>query len=274
MGRKKPSSQPTRRKPVGKSSLAVRKRGILGSSDWIVRGLDFCEEHGRWPEWEKRLLDALSRHLTFDFDSALVYSFRVMKQPWPNLEDLLVRRMHKSDLTRMSMADWYYFIQYSRCHNGSQSLEHHILAQGCPSAAFAYAAYGTRRPWQLAESLILSAETAISPALCTGMGDILDINQWVRPWASQAVTYARLFLPNGWPELEDKMARGKCHPQVAYEYAERILQGPLPPPIAAWLTMSVFDDKGKEYQRKYYEFVTRMKAKLSHSINSAPSPLP
>jgi hypothetical protein len=167
---------------------------------------------------------------------------------------------------------FFEFIEYARYHNGSPTLELEILAQGFPAAAFAYATSGTRRRWPDAEALILSADTAARPALSTVLGDILDISQWASSWESQAVIYARLFLPSGWPELEDKMARGECHPQIAYEYAVNVLQGPLPPPIECWLMLTPFDDEGKEYQQRYIAF---SKANQSQpSLGNASSPPP
>jgi len=271
MGRKKASGQPSQRSPSGQSSLAAQKKSILRSPDWITKGLAFCNVHGPWSAWEQRMLKELSLGPSHDFVSAIRYSLDVLARPWPDLETLLLGRMHAPDLIRMSVADWLHFVEYAQYHDGSSTLEREILANGSPAAAFAYAAYGTRRPWQPAEALILSGDTATSPALCPGMGDILDSNQWVYPWESQAVTYARLFLPTGWPDLEAKMARGECHPQVAYEYALKVLKGPLPPPIECWLTLTPFDDEAKKYQKLYSDFAA---AKRSHNSPGNPSPPP
>jgi hypothetical protein len=67
------------------------------------------------------------------------------------------------------------------------------------------------------------------------------------------------------------MAQGKCHPQVAYEYAVNVLKRPLSPPIENWLTLESFDAKGNEYRRKYSAFVASMQAQ-SFQSNAAPSP--
>jgi hypothetical protein len=267
MGRKKSSGQPSRKSPPGQSSLAAQRKSILRSPDWITIGLAFCNVHGPWSAWEQRMLKELSLGLSYDFPSAVKYSRDVLDRPWPDLEPLLVGLMPAPDLVRLQSCLFLYFVQYVRDHNGSSTLKSEILANGSPAAAFAYAAYGTRRPWQPAESLILSGDTATSPALCPGIGDILDR----KPWESQAVTYARLFLPTGWPDLEAKMAQGGCHPQVAYEYALKVLKGPLPQPIENWLTLEIFDPEGAKYKQKYFAFAA---AKRSQKSPGNPSPPP
>lgn len=272
MGRKKARSQPSRRSPSGQTSLAAQKRSILRSPDWITEGLAFCTLHGPWPAWERRLLKLLSPGQSHYFDSAVMYSLDVLARPWPDLEPLLVGLVHGPDLTRLSSTEFFYFIKYARYHNGSPTLELEILAQGFPAAAFAYAAYGTRRCWPGGEALILSGDTATRPALSTGIGDILDRKQWVPSWESQAVTYARLFLPSGWPALEDKIAIGECHPRVAYEYAVNVLKGPLPPRMDKWLVLSLFDCEGKNYLRKYKAFAAATQATPSPGTPSSPPP--
>jgi len=272
MRKKKARSQPSRRSPSGQSSLAAQKRSILRSPDWITKGLAFCNFHGPWSAWEQRLLKELSPGQSHYFDSAVKYSRDVLKRPWPDLEPSLVGLVHGPDLMRVKSAEFRYFVQYTRYHNGSPTLENTILAQGSPAAAFAYAAYGTRRRWPNAEDLILSGDTAESPALCLGDCDLLDAQQWKTPWESQAVTYARLFLKSGWPDLEAKMARGECHPQVAYEYAVNLLQGPLPPPVECWLTLTPFDASGKEYQQKYIAFTRAYQSQPSPGSPSSPPP--
>jgi hypothetical protein len=271
MGKKKASGQPSRRKPSGQSSLAAQKKRILRSPDWITKGLAFCALHGPWHEWEQQLLKELSRGPSYDFDSAVMYSRDVLKRPWPDLEPLLVGLMPAPDLVRLKSCLFLFFVQYVRDHKGSSTLKREILAHGSPAAAFAYSAYGTRRPWQPAEALILSGDTAARPALSIGMGDILDANQWVRSWESQAVTYARLFLPNGWPALEAKMAQGECHPRVAYEYAVNFLQGPLPEAVEVALNIQWFGDIGKEYISEYRTFAA---SKQPQNSPGNPSPPP
>ncbi len=271
MGKKKASGQPSRRSPSGQSSLAAQKKSILRSPDWITKGLAFCALHGPWPEWEQQLLKELSRGPSYDFDSAVMYSRDVLKRPWPDLEPLLVGLMPAPDLVRLKSCLFLFFVQYVRDHKGSSTLKREILAHGSPAAAFAYSTYGTRRPWQPAEALILSGDTAARPALSIGMGDILDANQWVRSWESQAVTYARLFLPTGWPDLEARMAQGKCHPRVAYEYALEVLKGPLPQEIENWLTLESFDAEGDKYKKMYLDFAA---SKLTQNSPGNPSPPP
>jgi hypothetical protein len=263
MGRKKASGQPSQRSPSGQSSLAAQKKSILRSPGWITKGLAFCNIHGPWPEWEQQLL----KEPSYVIPSAVMYSRDVLKRPWPDLEPSLVALMPAPDLFQLQSCLFLYFVQYVRDHNGSSTLEREILANGSPAAAFAYAAYGTRRPWQPAESLILKGDTATSPALCPGMGDILDR----KPWESQAVTYARLFLPTGWPALEDKMARGECHPRVAYEYAVNVLQRPLPEAVEIALNIQWFGDIGKEYISKYRTFAA---SKQAQPVQGNPSPPP
>ena len=208
----------------------------------------------------------------YDFDSAVGYSRDVLKRPWPDLEPMLVALMPAPDLFQLQSCLFIEFIEYARYHNGSPTLELEILAQGSPAAAFAYAAYGTRRRWPNAEALILSGDTAARPALSAGVGDILDASQWVPSWESQAVTYARLFLPGGWPDLEHKMGQGECHPQVAYEYAEKVLQGPLPPPVEVWLTIGIFDAQGNAYRKKYFASTMYKKGQPSMGNPSSPPP--
>ena len=272
MGRKKARSQPSRRSPSGQSSLTAQKRRILGSPDWITKGLAFCNFHGPWSAWEQRLLKELSPGQSHYFDLAVKYSRDVLKRPWPGLEPMLVRLVHGPDLMRVKSAEFRYFVQYTQYHNGSPTLKNTILAQGSPAAAFAYAAYGTRRRWPNAEALILSGDTAARPALSAGVGDILDASQWVPSWESQAVTYARLFLPGGWPDLEHKMGQGECHPQVAYEYAEKVLRGPLPPPVEVWMTIGIFDAQGNAYRKKYFASTMYKKGQPSMGNLSSPPP--
>jgi hypothetical protein len=272
MGRKKARSQPGRKSPPGQTSLAAQKESILGSRDWSTKGLAFCTLHGPWSAWEQRMLKELCVGPSDDFDSAVRYSRDVLKRPWPDLEPMLVQLMPAPDLFQLQSCIFFEFIEYARYHDGSPTLELEILAQGYPAAAFAYAACGTRRRWQAAEPLILSGDTAARPALSTVLGDILDISQWASSWESQAAIYARLFLPSGWPELEDKMARGECHPRVAYEYAVNVLQRPLPPPIECWLTLTPFDASGKEYQQKYIDFTRAYQSQPSPGSPSSPPP--
>lgn len=175
---------------------------------------------------------------------------------------MLVALMPMVDLFHLQSCAFFEFIEYARYHDGSPTLELEILAQGYPAAAFAYAACGTRRRWQGAEPLILSGDTAARPALSTVLGDILDISQWASSWESQAVIYARLFLPSGWPELEDKMARGECHPRVAYEYAVNVLKRPLPDAIRNWLILARFDAEGSKYVQQYLAFEAAERAQL------------
>ena len=208
-----------------------------------------------------------------DFDSAVGYSRDVLKRPWPDLEPMLVALMPAPDLFQLQSCIFFEFIEYARYHDGSPTLELEILAQGYPAAAFAYAACGTRRRWQGAEPLILSGDTAARPALSTVLGDILDISQWASSWESQAVIYARLFLPSGWPELEDKMVRRECHPRVAYEYAVNVLRGPLPQAIKNWLVLDEFDREGKEYVDKYLDYEKAHQAHASQG-DATPSPPP
>ena len=274
MGRKKARSQPSRRTPSGRSSLAAQKRSILGSPDWITKGLAFCVLHGPWSEWEQRLLKELALGLSYDFASAVRYSRYVLKYPWPDLEPLLVGLMPATDLIELQSCLFFEFIEYARYLNGSSTLEHEILAQGFPAAAFAYAAYGVRRRWPEAEDLILSGDTAASPALSTGMRDILDISQWASSWESQPVTYARLFLKSGWRALEDKMARGECHPQVAYEYAVNLLQGPLPEAVETALNIQSFGNVGNGYISKYFAFAATKASQPSIANASSSSPPP
>jgi hypothetical protein len=273
MGRKKARSQPSRRSPSAQSSLAAQKRRILRSTDWITKGLAFCTFHGPWSAWEQRLLKELSLAPSNDFTSAVRYSRDVLKRSWPDLEPLLVRLMPAPDLIQLQSCLFFEFIKYARYHDGSPTLELEILAQGSPAAAFAYAAYGTRRRWQDAEALILSGDTAATPALSTGIGDILNISQWASSWESQAVTYARLFLPSGWPELEDKMSQGGCHPQVAYEYAVNVLQGPLPEAVETALTLQSFGNVGKDYISKYLAYAAAKRSQPSQGyVASSPTP--
>ncbi|MEI7929057.1 MAG: hypothetical protein WCH40_10955, partial [Verrucomicrobiales bacterium] len=68
---------------------------------------------------------------------------------------MLVALMPAPDLIQLRSCTFFEFIEYARYHNGSPTLELEILAQGFPAAAFAYAAYGTRRRWPGAEALIL-----------------------------------------------------------------------------------------------------------------------
>lgn len=273
MGRKKARSQPSRRSPSGPSSLAAQKRHILGSPDWITKGLAFCTFHGPWSAWEQRLLKELSLGLSYDFASAVRYSRYVLNCPWPDLEPLLVGLMPAPDLIQLQSCLFFEFIEYTRYHNGSPTLKHEILAQGFPAAAFAYAAYGARRRWPEAENLILSGDTAASPALSTGIRDILDLSQWAPSWESQAVTYARLFLRSGWPALEDKMAQGECHPRVAYEYAVNLLQGPLPEAVETALNIQSFGNVGTDCISKYFAFAAT-KASQPSRVNAASSPAP
>lgn len=220
------------------------------------------------------MLKELSLGLSYDFDSAVMYSRDVLKHPWPDLEPLLVGLMPAPDLIRLRSCLFFYFIRYARYHNGSETLEQAILAQGSPAAAFAYAAYGTRRRWPDAEPLILSGDTAASPALSTGLRDIIDISQRACPWESQAVTYARLFLPSSWPELEDKMARGECHPQVAYEYAVNLLKGPLPEAVETALKIQSYGNVGKGFISKYFAFAATKASQPSIANASSSSPPP
>ena len=118
--------------------------------------------------------------------------------------------------------------------------------------------------------MILSGDTAATPALSTGIGDILNISQWASSWESQAVTYARLFLPSGWPELEDKMSQGGCHPQVAYEYAQKVLKRPLSAPIESWLMLESFDAQGTEYREKYFAFAASKQPQSTAGTASPP----
>lgn len=270
MGRKKARSQPTRRSPSGQSSLAAQKRSILGSPDWTTKGLAFCTFHGPWSAWEQRMLKELSLGPRYDFDLAVRYSRDVLKRPWPDLEPMLVGLMPAPDLFRLRSCLFIEFVEYARYHDGSPTLELEILAQGSPAAAFAYAAYGTRRRWPDAEDLILSGDTAESPTLCLGVGDFLDAQQWAPSWESQAVTYARLFLPGGWPALEKKMT--KCHPRVAYEYAVHVLKAPLPQAIANWLMLESFDAEGKKYQQGYIAFSKTNQSQPSMGNPSSPPP--
>lgn len=270
MGRKKARSQPSRRSPSGQSSLAAQKRSILRSADWITKGLAFCIRNGPWSEWEQRLLEELSWNLSDDFDSAVRYSLDVLKGPWPDLEPFLVKLMPAPDMNRVQSCLFVYFVHYAQYHNGSSTLQHEILSQGFSAAAFAYAAYGTRRRWQDAEALILSGDTAESPALSSGIRGILDC----RPWKSQAVTYARLFLKSGWRALEDKMARGECHPQVAYEYAVNLLQGPLPEAVETALNIQSFGNVGNGYISKYFAFAATKASQPSIANASLSSPPP
>lgn len=261
MGRKKPLSRSSRKDSSGQGPLRSQKNVIWKSQDWITRGLAFCMRHGPWREWEDRLLTALSLNLNYDFDSALTYCFDVLNRSWPALESVLVGGMLGPDCFRLSgwnLAWPWAFVQYVRHFDGSKSLESQILKQRAPAAAFAYATYGTGRRWPTAEPLILSGDTAASPALGLGPGDFLDPNQWNKE--SQAVTYARLFLESGWPDLEAKMANGKCHPQVACEYAKEILQGPLPDAIRNWLILESFDDEGSVYRKQYLAFEAAKRA--------------
>lgn len=269
MGRKKPRSQPSRKSPSGQTSLAAQKKSILRSPDWITKGLAFCILNGQWPAWEQRMLKELSLGPRYDFDSAVRYSRDVLKRPWPALEPLLVKLMPAPDMNRVQSCLFIEFIEYARYHNGSATLEHEILSQGFPAAAFAYAAYGTGRRWQGAEALILSGDTAESPALSSGIRSILDIS----PWKSQAVTYARRFLPGGWPDLEAKMARGECHPQVAYEYAVDVLKRPLPQAVETALHIQSFGNAGKGYISKYFDFVAT-KASQPSITNASSSSSP
>ena len=87
MKKKKARSQPSL---SGQSSLAAQQRRILGSPDWITKGLTFCNFHGPWSAWEQRLLKELSLGPRYDFDSAVKYSLNVLARPWPDLETLLV----------------------------------------------------------------------------------------------------------------------------------------------------------------------------------------
>ena len=270
MKKKKARSQPSL---SGQSSLAAQQRRILGSPDWITKGLAFCNFHGPWSAWEQRLLKELSLGPRYDFDSAVKYSLNVLARPWPDLETLLVGRMNAPDSIRLNVGDFLYFVEYARYHDGSPTLKNTILAQGSPAAAFAYAAYGTRRRWPGAEALILSGDTAARPALSSGIGDILDHNQWVPSWESQAVTYARLFLPGGWPDLEHKMAQGECHPQVAYEYAVNLLQGPLPEAVETALKIQSFGNVGKGFTSKYFAFAAT-KASQPSIANASSSSSP
>lgn len=177
--------------------------------------------------------------------------------------------MPAPDLIQLQSCLFFEFIEYTRYHNGSPTLKHEILAQGFPAAAFAYAAYGERRRWPEAENLILSGDTAASPALSTGIRDILDLSQWASSWESQPVTYARLFLNSGWPALEYKMARGECHPQVAYEYAVNVLQGPLPEAVETALKIQSYGDVGKDCISKYFDFAAVKRSQ--HSQGNATS---
>lgn len=274
MRKKKARSQPSRRSPSGQSSLTAQKRRILGSPDWITKGLAFCNFHGPWSAWEQQLLKELSSGHSHHFTWALKYSREVLKSPWPDLEPLLVGLVHGPDLMRVKSAEFLYFVQYTRYHNGSPTLENTILAQGSPAAAFAYAAYGTRRRWPNAEDLILSGDTAERPALSTGVGDLLDAQQWKNPRESQAVTYARLFLKSGWSALEAKMTRGECHPQVAYEYAVNLLQGPLPKAVETALNIQSFGNVGKGFISKYFAFAATKASQPSIANASSSSPPP
>lgn len=253
-------------------AVRAQKNAIWKSADWITRGLDFCIGHGRWQEWEVRLLAELSLNLCpVALDSAVIYSLKVLARPWPKLANLLIGLMRGPELIQIDPRVTRAFLRYARYLNERKALENRILAHGSPAAAFAYAAYGTRRRWPAAEPLILSGDTAATPALSMGIGDIHDAKQWATPWESQAVTYARLFLNGGWPALEDKMSQGGCHPQVAYEYAVNVLQGPLPQAIETWLTLSVFDADGDEFRQKYVAFMTAKKGQPSQ-VNSGSSP--
>lgn len=228
-------------------------------------GQTFCSLYGRWEEWEDRLLTELSLNVSHDFHSALTYCFGVVNHPWPELESVLLRGMLGPDIFRLpgwNLACLRAFVLYVRHYDESPSLELEILKHRAPAAAFAYAAYGIRRRWEAAEKLILDGDTSASPALSLGPGDFLDPNQW-RNKESQAVTYAQLFLKSGWPALEAKMADGKCHPQVACEYAEKILKGPLPDPIRNWLVLESFDATGSTYRQQYLAFETAKRAHLS-----------
>lgn len=260
-----PRRKTLRKTVTRQGALHAQRNAIWKSPDWITRGLDFCMRHGRWQEWEDRLLAELLLGRSYDYDSATIYCFKVLGRRWPDLETLLVGLVHAPDLRQLNVGDFLYFVRYSRYHNGSPTLENQILEQGSPAAAFAYTAYGTRRRWPEAEPLILSGDTAASPALSTGIGDILDAKQWADPWESQAVTYARLFLKSGWPALEDKMARGECHPQVAYEYAVNVLQGTLPQAIETWLVLAVCEAEGNKYRQKYFAFKTAKKGQPSQA---------
>jgi hypothetical protein len=182
---------------------------------------------------------------------------------------LLVELMPAPDLIRLQSCLFFEFVEYSRYHSRSPTLKNKILMQGSPAAAFAYAAYGARCRWPEAEDLILSGDTAASPALSTGIRDILDLSQWAPSWESQAVSYARLFLKSGWPALEDKMARGECHPQVAYEYAVNVLQGPLPEAVETALKIQSYGDVGKDCIGKYFDFTAVKRSQ--HSQGNATS---
>jgi len=245
-------------------SVRAQKSAIWKSPEWITRGLAFCILYGQWQKWEVRLLAQLSLNLSpVALESAVIYSLKVLARPWPELTNLLVGLMHGPDLIQIHPLVLRAFVRYARYLNERKTLENRILAKGSPAAAFVYAAYGTRRRWPAAEALILSGDTAATPALSTGIGDFLDVKQWTTPWESQAVTYARLFLNGRWPALEDKMLQGECHPQVAPEYAVHVLQGPLPQPIETWLMLAVCDTKGSDYRQRYFAFKA---AKKSHTL--------
>jgi len=259
----------TRRKTTARPrSLRAQKNAIWKSSDWITRGLDFCIGHGRWQEWEDRLLTALRLNVSHDLDSALTYSFQVLKDPWPAFEPILADGV--AVLDGLAIARFLSpFVRYVRYHQGSSSLKTLILSQGLASSAFVYAVYGTRTRWRNAEHLVLKGPHLRSPALGLGPVDVLYEKKWIVE--SQAVSYARLFFSQGWPALEKKMATGNCHPRIAYEYAVNILQGPLPQAIETWLTLSVFDADGNEFRQKYVAFTTAKKGQPSQ-VNSGSSP--
>ena len=77
---------------------------------------------------------------------------------------------------------------------------------------------------------------------------------------------------HGWPALEDKMARGDCHPQVAYEYAVKVLRGPLPGAITNWLLLDSFDAEGVNYLQQYLAFAATKASQPPRG--NAHSPLP
>jgi hypothetical protein len=229
MAKKKQS----RKRSSPTASVTEIARAILEDKDRLHEGVDHCLQHQggkRWREWETEVRKHICIHTALG-DACLRYAQEIIQGRWEELENELLSNL----VLRKYLLD---YLKSGVVSSPCKTLQERLLnTHNASATVYVYARWVLGKPWPSGEEIILRDLQDDTQSLLWW-----DMEGKTNPTAFCAIEYA-LHIKNGsWTALERKVEHGKCTPQIAVDYAEKVRSQPMPQVEQNLLALQPRDD--------------------------------